>query len=321
VAVAALGAGLWVPGVAGNDTATALVVAVVAAVGWRSARRRAAAAATPCAVTNGVSPHPRQPAGNAGTGDGAGRAWLAVAAVTVLLMAVASVWLLVVREPYETLRPLLPDQPAGSQVGVWLGRRLALAAGQQVALQLFLGPVLVELVGRRWVAVGLGAGIFALAHLPSPFLVLLTFIAGLVWMTLFLRYRRLLPLVVSHVVLWAFAYAAIPERFSANLHVGLGARDTWPRFVTLQQPWAREILRVVGSEAYWQGAGASPEGFVRALYRDVLGRVPADAEVAFWVRRMAWEPRVEVAKKFVVSDELAALRQQLGAAYGFPLRR
>ncbi len=312
VVLAAVGVGLWVPGIDGSSPAAVAILLVVGAVMWRSHRRRTASLEGQRGTVGGCR--------RAGRSGGALGAWAEMAGITLLVMVAVGGWLAVVREPYETVRPLGPSQP-GMPLVLWLARRLALAAGQQVALQWFLGPVLLELAGRPWAAVTLGAGVFGLCHLPNPFLLVVTSVISCVWLVHYLRHRRLAPLVLSHLVLGTFAYVAVPERFLGNLHVGVSAVETWPRFRSLGETHSRQILRVVGTQAYWQAAGGTPEGFVRALYRDILGRVPAAWEVAFWVDRMAWEPAIEVAKKFVVSDELASLREELGEGYSFPLRR
>ena len=40
---------------------------------------------------------------------------------------------------------------------------------------------------------------------------------------------------------------------------------------------------ILGSDEYYCRHGGTPEGFVTGLYREVLGREPACAEVASWV--------------------------------------
>ena len=52
--------------------------------------------------------------------------------------------------------------------------------------------------GNRYVAVYLGALGFALMHAPNAALMLATFAGGLCWCAIYLRYRALLPLALSH---------------------------------------------------------------------------------------------------------------------------
>jgi hypothetical protein len=57
-------------------------------------------------------------------------------------------------------------------------------------------------------------------------------------------------------------------------------------------------------EYYAIRGGGSPSGFVRALYRDFLGRTPGDAEVGFWTGRMAeGTPRGGITGGFTFSHE------------------
>ena len=90
---------------------------------------------------------------------GPGRAWTEAAVATVLVAAVLTAWLTVVREPY--------DQPLGFLGLIWSARRLALAALQQLFLQLFFLAVLRELL-RPVPAALVAAAVFGLCHLPSP---------------------------------------------------------------------------------------------------------------------------------------------------------
>lgn len=68
-------------------------------------------------------------------------------------------------------------------------------------------------VARR-AAVPLAAAIFAVFHLPNPFLVIVTFTGGLVWCAIYSRYPHIVPLAISHaaatvVILTSFPAAAI----------------------------------------------------------------------------------------------------------------
>jgi hypothetical protein len=51
---------------------------------------------------------------------------------------------------------------------------------------------------------------------------------------------------------------------------------------------------------YYAKDGNAPDGFIHRLYRDLLGREPTAAELAFWMRRMYHEERSDVAYDFLM---------------------
>lgn len=52
-------------------------------------------------------------------------------------------------------------------------------------------------IARR-AAVPLAATIFAAFHLPNPFLLIVTFVGGLIWCAIYARYPNIVPLALSH---------------------------------------------------------------------------------------------------------------------------
>ena len=52
-------------------------------------------------------------------------------------------------------------------------------------------------IARR-AAVPLAAAIFAAFHLPNPFLLIVTFVGGLIWCSIYVRYPNIVPLALSH---------------------------------------------------------------------------------------------------------------------------
>jgi hypothetical protein len=103
----------------------------------------------------------------------------------------------------------------------WLVTKLSGVVAQQLALQLFLLPVFLALIGRRPQATLAAACVFALLHAPNAALVLLTLAAGVLWITLYQRSCPLAALVASHLSLAVLAHAALPERWSHDLRVGV----------------------------------------------------------------------------------------------------
>lgn len=84
---------------------------------------------------------------------------------------------------------------------------------------------------------------------------------------------------------------------AAGLQTWLGVME---RGVTISQMESGFIA----SDEYWARAGATPAGWVAALYGDVLGRAPGPAEVRHWVEVIAGGgTREQVAMGFLLSTE------------------
>jgi hypothetical protein len=78
-------------------------------------------------------------------------------------------------------------------------------------------------VARR-AAVPLAAAIFAAFHLPNPFLVIVTFIGGLIWCAIYARHPNIVPLALSH----AASTVVILTSFNASVTNAL--RTGWRYF-------------------------------------------------------------------------------------------
>ena len=99
---------------------------------------------------------------------------------------------------------------------------------QQWLLQaFFLLRLLRILPGKPYAAV-VAASIFALAHLPNPILTAATLIWGLIACLVFLRYRNLYTLAITHAVLGICLAICVPGPVIRNMRVGLGYL-TYPR--------------------------------------------------------------------------------------------
>lgn len=77
---------------------------------------------------------------------------------------------------------------------------------QQFVLNALLAGNLAMMTSSRIVIIFISAILFGIVHAPDLPLMACTFIAGLVWVPLFLRYRNLLPLGVCHGLLGAMVY-------------------------------------------------------------------------------------------------------------------
>lgn len=99
----------------------------------------------------------------------------------------------------------------------------ALWAGfQQILLQNFFFARLLRLIRNPRIAALAAATIFSLAHLPSPILTVATFVWGLIACLLFLRYRNLIPLALTHALLGITIAITVPGPIIRNMRVGLG---------------------------------------------------------------------------------------------------
>ena len=99
---------------------------------------------------------------------------------------------------------------------------------QQFLLQIFFLRRILRLVASKTLAVLLAAGIFSFAHLPNPILTLVTLLFGLVACVLFLRYRNLYPLAITHAILGICIAVCLPGPVTHNMRVGLGYLEYKP---------------------------------------------------------------------------------------------
>lgn len=93
---------------------------------------------------------------------------------------------------------------------------------QQFLLQDFFLLRLLRIFRTSRTAIFAAAAVFSLAHLPSPILVVLTFIWGMAASAWFVRYRSIYALAVAHVILGITVAVCIPGPAIRNMRVGLG---------------------------------------------------------------------------------------------------
>lgn len=93
---------------------------------------------------------------------------------------------------------------------------------QQFILQVYFLLRLLRLGVRRGWAVGLAALLFASAHIPNPVLVPATIAWGIISCLLFLRYRNLYPLALTHAMLGMCLAVCVPNAINHHMRVGLG---------------------------------------------------------------------------------------------------
>ena len=118
---------------------------------------------------------------------------------------------------------------AGARLGTWHDRRdlwMNFAAlvpwglGQQFALQTVFLREAQATVGRPG-GVLLAAAMFAILHLPNPFLTVMTGLGALAWCWIYDRYPNLLPLAMSHALLTLAILYAFDDAMTGRLRVGI----------------------------------------------------------------------------------------------------
>ena len=119
---------------------------------------------------------------------------------------------------------------AGSSLGTWHDRREAWTSfallipwglGQQFALHTVFLREAQATVGRP-AGIWLAAILFAVLHLPNPFLSAMTFTGALAWCWIYDRHPNLLPLALSHAVLTLAILYGFDEAMTGHLRVGAG---------------------------------------------------------------------------------------------------
>lgn len=92
---------------------------------------------------------------------------------------------------------------------------------QEFILQSFMYVRLERMLGSRQ-ALFVASGLFALAHLPSPLLTLLSLLGALFFCEMFRRYRNIFPLGLVHAALGLTIAASLPDRLLHHMRVGIG---------------------------------------------------------------------------------------------------
>ena len=99
-------------------------------------------------------------------------------------------------------------------------RYLLLAFIQQLILGPILALTLLRLTSSHVLAVLIAASFFSLFHFPNVPLAAVTFIAGLLWGHVYLRYGTILPQIISHVLLGSVFLLLVPVLIGGSGKVG-----------------------------------------------------------------------------------------------------
>jgi|SRR5579864_226913 len=100
------------------------------------------------------------------------------------------------------------------QYGFW-------ALQQEFILQSIFFLRLEAMLGSRRAVIA-AASLFALVHIPSPVLTVLSFCGGILFCELFQRWRNLYPLGIIHGALGLTIAASLPDKWLHHMRVGIG---------------------------------------------------------------------------------------------------
>jgi membrane protease YdiL (CAAX protease family) len=101
------------------------------------------------------------------------------------------------------------------------GGYLLWAVIQQMIQQTFFLPRFEQLTHRGLLATFIAAALFAVAHIPNPVLVPVTFVGGWILSELYRRYRTVLALGVAHGTIGIAIACSFPDHLQHHMRVGL----------------------------------------------------------------------------------------------------
>lgn len=116
---------------------------------------------------------------------------------------------------------------SGRQLALTLAFLFIWALGQQFALQTVLLEEGLQALNTGPKAGLLAAGLFALLHLPNPFLTVATFAGGLLWCEIYRRHPNLLPLAASHAICSMALMTAFSREVTGGMRVGYSYLAFW----------------------------------------------------------------------------------------------
>lgn len=238
------------------------------------------------------------------------RAWSITLLVTFVLSSLLAIAGWIIREPYDECWLFLTDKPP-ALLSYWIGSKLVAVTIQQIGLMFFFLPACESiLTSKRWAIVVSGC-LFGLLHLPCLTLVGLTTFSSMVWMILYCRFGRILPLIVSHATLAILLHGLLPMQWTLNLRVGSEALSLRKENDVLFTNDAHLFLSRVTTEEFYREVGGTPKGFVRALYLELLGYYPQPEKEKRWVGLSYVMSRPKLVKQFLLAWHATQQRQLL----------
>ncbi len=79
----------------------------------------------------------------------------------------------------------------------------------------------------------------------------------------------------------------------------------WVKHLELGTPPTMTLAVLLGGPEYFHRAGATPEGFVTQLHKDLVGRAPTADELRYWVHRVQETDRVDATYTFLRTIQTA----------------
>lgn len=114
---------------------------------------------------------------------------------------------------------------------------------QQVLLQCFCLSRLMRLLRYAPSAAAIAAVMFAVVHLPSPVLTVVTLTCGMAACLLFLRYRNLYTIALAHAILGTSVAICVPAPIIHNMRIGRSYLTYVPRPAPLAQRSIAPLVR------------------------------------------------------------------------------
>lgn len=125
---------------------------------------------------------------------------------------------------------LMPDKPVFAtprDLALTFGFLFSWALGQQFALQTVIFEESFKRVKDGRKAALIAAGIFALLHLPNPFLTVATLAGGMIWCSIYSRSPNVVPLAASHAICSMALMATFSREITGGMRVGYAYLAFW----------------------------------------------------------------------------------------------
>lgn len=120
-----------------------------------------------------------------------------------------------------------PFFPSERDLAMTFGFLFVWALGQQFALQTVIFEESLKTVKNTRIAALIAAGIFAVLHLPNPFLTVTTGVGGVIWCSIYGRSPNVLPLAASHSICSMALMAAFSREVTGGMRVGYSYLAFW----------------------------------------------------------------------------------------------